>query len=229
MQVIGKGSMALGRSKLFCPPQRRSRSPMQMPLVTSDALFLYNRPPGSSVHGRGSAALPRRNLSLFLFSIVVSRPEPRSRLTPHPRPRRTCAGCPSIDAVPRCQHPCSWWEWRKDRVPRRPYPPVVVVPDLVHHIVVATARLGILLSDGTAFGGLPCVGRNLQLEGERGSKDRAEHGVVPPEEGAAGRISFVCRRPRLFGRGLACRSRRPVSARSVVSPLRLVDVSPGRR
>lgn len=82
---------------------------------------------------RPSATRPRPNLFLPSFRNSGCRRE--MLILPHPRPGRTCAGCPSIGAVPgvSVQIPGK----RKCAV-RCPYPPVVVVPDLVHDVVVAT-------------------------------------------------------------------------------------------
>ena len=67
----------------------------------------------------------------------------------------------------------------------------------------------------------PGSGGHIQLEGEGAGKDNAEHGVVPPEEGAGDGVSFDCGRRRLLGRGLACRERWPVNAPlAVTSSLR---------
>lgn len=127
----------------------------------------------------------------------------------HPLPRRTCAGCPSIDAVSASQHPHQEMVviWGSS------YTPVVVVPDLVHQPVVATVQ-------GNSVRRIELAIRarrsNAHLEGKCTGKDNAEHGIVPPEEGAgeelasAGATAVGSR--AWFGRGLACKGRWPANA-----------------
>lgn len=64
------------------------------------------------------------------------------------------------------------------------YAAVVVVPDLVHGRVEAPATASALCAAGPARGG----GRvRIHLEGEAGAEHYCQHGVVLPEDGAAGR------------------------------------------
>lgn len=65
-----------------------------------------------------------------------------------------------------------------------PYPPVVAVPDLVHHFIVTT-RATVQYCTSSFDQSLISSG-HVQLEGKSAGKYHTKHGPVPPEEGADG-------------------------------------------